>query len=488
MKKNTKYSVLIAAALLAVTPVAINNLSNNDGSIVVKADTVPETGKDAEHAYTVESTYDSDVKVNETNKVRMTSGLTDCDITDWLGEHVQFTVSGKSVDQTDENEQDLTIRNKDGNDVAVSGSGAMQMQPGYKLSVSATLAGAKPNTWYKWKLRQTVNDKIEGNSKISDPVKEVEKRFTGGLPKNVNSIFKEENKPDGIYVKAKTDKFGEFPEASSPDKDEHGFTLLDIDLGSDQMTQPVIFEIVDTNYNGSDAIDIPHNPEYVGKPADVITENGHDEDVIGSDSTDVSNSIDDHELTSEDSTVDNGTDFVPTPLPELEKPKEIQSPVKDIPLKANKAVMLIKDAFVYNGKGEAVRYKFDKNHQIVITKDEGNYLLKRKYDKITISAKRFMNNHWFYKIADDQYVRANDVGKRFKIQKIKTHGTIKASKKHKVRLYKANGQYAKKYLAKTKKNVYFDKKMFVKNSVFYHIKVKGENYENYWVRKSSIKF
>ena len=31
--------------------------------------------------------------------------------------------------------------------------------------------------------------------------------------------------------------------------------------------------------------------------------------------------------------------------------------------------MLIKDAFVYNGKGEAVRYKFDKNHQIVITKD-----------------------------------------------------------------------------------------------------------------------
>ena len=55
-------------------------------------------------------------------------------------------------------------------------------------------------------------------------------------------------------------------------------------------------------------------------------------------------------------------------------------------------------------------------------------------------------------------------------------------------IYKANGQYAKKYLAKTKKNVYFDKKMFVKNSVFYHIKVKGENYENYWVRKSSIKF
>lgn len=68
---------------------------------------------------------------------------------------------------------------------------------------------------------------------------------------------------------------------------------------------------------------------------------------------------------------------------------------------------------------------------------------------------------------------------------IKTHGTIKASKKHKVRLYEANGQYAKKYLAKTKKNVYFDKKMFVKNSVFYHIKGKGENY---WVRKSSIKF
>lgn len=57
--------------------------------------------------------------------------------------------------------------------------------------------------------------------------------------------------------------------------------------------------------------------------------------------------------------------------------------------------------------------------------------------------------------------------------------TINA-KKAKVRLFNAKGKYIKKYLNKTKK-VRFDRKKFVKGSIFYHIKG-----TKYWVRLSNI--
>ncbi len=37
MKRSTKYSVLIAATLLAVSPVVIDNVNHNNGNAIVKA-------------------------------------------------------------------------------------------------------------------------------------------------------------------------------------------------------------------------------------------------------------------------------------------------------------------------------------------------------------------------------------------------------------------------------------------------------------------
>ncbi|AEG40559.1 hypothetical protein [Lactobacillus kefiranofaciens] len=56
MKRSTKYSVLIAATLLAVSLVVIDNVNHNNGNAIVKA-AVNQPG-DMVKPYKVKSSYD----------------------------------------------------------------------------------------------------------------------------------------------------------------------------------------------------------------------------------------------------------------------------------------------------------------------------------------------------------------------------------------------------------------------------------------------
>ncbi|KRO06853.1 hypothetical protein IV62_GL000327 [Lactobacillus helveticus] len=65
---------MIAATLLAVSPVVIDNVNHNNGNAIVKA-AVNQPG-DMVKPYKVKSSYDGNIKENKPNKVRWTSELT----------------------------------------------------------------------------------------------------------------------------------------------------------------------------------------------------------------------------------------------------------------------------------------------------------------------------------------------------------------------------------------------------------------------------
>lgn len=151
--------------------------------------------------------------------------------------------------------------------------------------------------------------------------------------------------------------------------------------------------------------------------------------------------------------------------------------------------MLIHNAFVYDEHGNALTYEYVKGGAIKYTHNKGNYAVLKAYNDIKIYAKKTINGKLFYRIAKDKpyYVKAANVGKKLKTQKVNISYTIKVSKKSKVRLYNSKGKYLKKYIAKNKK-VIFDQKKFIKDSVFYHIKSYGKGHakSGYWVRKENI--
>ncbi|WP_236658539.1 hypothetical protein, partial [Lactobacillus helveticus] len=282
--------------------------------------------------------------------------LTDDDVVNYFNKHVHIKydnnlvterddtyIGNKSVDDMTEDEikaienergyrlenwnqeNVLTIENEKGQTVSRQDDQPMLLQPGYKIAISAGLANTMPNKWYKWKVQKDIHDKLNGTSNYSDPVTEAKKQFkselseNNKLPKNIQDrVIRTTEKDGSTYLEEQADEDGNLPEAVSPETDKYGNPVVDVDLGYEQVTPPVIFEFVKEDGTEEDKlIDISHTSED-GKPADKIDENGHREDIIGSDSKDVDKTdepiIDASDANWGTDPIDDGTPFEPKDL------------------------------------------------------------------------------------------------------------------------------------------------------------------------------
>ncbi|WP_236695760.1 hypothetical protein [Lactobacillus kefiranofaciens] len=205
--------------------------------------------------------------------------LTDDDVVNYFNKHVHIKydnnlvterddtyIGNKSVDDMTEDEikaienergyrlenwnqeNVLTIENEKGQTVSRQDDQPMLLQPGYKIAISAGLANTMPNKCYKWKVQKDIHDKLNGTSNYSDPVTEAKKQFkselseNNELPKNIQDrVIRTTEKDGSTYLEEQADEDGNLPEAVSPETDKYGNPVVDVDLGSEQVTPPVIF-------------------------------------------------------------------------------------------------------------------------------------------------------------------------------------------------------------------------------------------------------
>ena len=135
-----------------------------------------------------------------------------------------------------------------------------------------------------------------------------------------------------------------------------------------------------------------------------------------------------------------------------------------------KRIRLTHNAYVYTKAFKVVKYK---NHKNIVLK-KGHYIKAWNKGKIvTIKGKKF------YQIGKNRFVKvANTVNKKAK--KNYVLATVKGRKNHKVRVYLANGKFAKKYVYGQKAYKLAEKKT-IKGKTYYRIYGK-----NLWVRASKI--
>ena len=133
-----------------------------------------------------------------------------------------------------------------------------------------------------------------------------------------------------------------------------------------------------------------------------------------------------------------------------------------------KTIHLTRDSYVYTRDLKPVRTK---SHKKVVLK-KNCYLKALKSGKIvTIKGKKF------YQIGKNRFVRvSNTVAKKAHV-----FATIKARKNHKVRVYLANGKFAKKYVLGQKTYKFAEKKT-IKGKTYYRISGK-----KLWVRAKDLK-
>lgn len=135
-----------------------------------------------------------------------------------------------------------------------------------------------------------------------------------------------------------------------------------------------------------------------------------------------------------------------------------------------KNIRLTHNAYVYTKELKVVKNKTHKN----IMLKKGHYVKAWNKGKIvTIKGKKF------YQIGKNRFVKvANTINKR--AEKNYVLATVKGRKNHKVRVYLANGKFAKKYVL-AKKTYKLAEKKTIKDNTYYRIYGK-----KLWVRASNI--
>lgn len=542
MRKKYRYSIFIASAILACAPLAMSNTMGNNhvvkaavqpnqdssakpvagkNSSTQQADGVSETdikssvesgansiGKDSqvgntsnsgtntpvltsndsndtkntvqngteEAPYQITTKYDQNWQ--KENKVKWTKGLTDDDIRNYFMNHVHFYIKDKeatsdsfrNIEKGDivkkENEvgytttidrlesTDSELLNEKGQDLDRSDNAPILLEPNYKFIISPAFSPEGghllPNKWYSWKI----TDDSEFSENLSS---DIEKRV-------------KENKTNQTVME-QTDDHGKLPLIQ---KGKNDFNTL----GQTSLAKPITFII--SSSTDPDVMTISHSDDYVGKPADIVNNtpvvpDGGDKNKDHDADDEINNDNDSNSSNWNNAPVDNGTNFTFTQLPTTTKKtdttKNTETKDNNKPAVNLKNLVLIHDAIVYDKNGKAVL-------------KHGAYQMKQMHHKIVIldhGKKYRINGEWFYRIGKNEYIKVSSVGTVSKTQKIHTRGTIKASHRYGVKLYSSNGKYLKKFLSKSKK-VQFDQKKFMKHAVFYRIKG-----TKIWVRAANVK-
>lgn len=473
MKKRYRYSIFIASAILACTPIAISNLSNN--SQVVKADVqpngngsdsgqsgkgntpapAPATNQHPTPAPSPEGKEDKPYKLSDqlddmSTNIKWNKDLTEEDLISYFRQNAHFKIDDTVKTDAKMSAPDVYVTNDKGQNVNLSTAGhdvSMLLEPGYKVKMRLVPRQLSANTWYSWTM--TPDDWGNTYSVSEDLPADIQNRI---VEKNGSLI--EKTGPDG-YLPTK-------------DIGQNKYEFL----GEGNFGQSITFTIS----QNADATSITHNTNIIGKPADVIggvpvvpngSNNGQNAD------SDFNNDVDSNSTNWNSAPTNNGTGFN---VSSIASNSDDQN-TNDNETKNNKQssktknLVLTHNAFVYDKNGK------------VISK-HSSYRMKRLFGKVHVldhGKKYRIRGQWYYRIGKDQYIKVSNVGViTNKVQKVNTRGTIQASKKYGVKLYSANGKYLKKFLTKSKK-VKFDKKKFMKRNIFYRIKG-----TKIWVRAANI--
>ena len=458
-------------------------------------------GDTLETARVITYQYTSDMHT----EIKATKGLTVGDIAHYYRKHARLLMDGKYLIEGNptfiaEDKDDREVRRSDDPE-------SLLLEPGDQVAFTLDLVGLfQSNKWFKWQLP---NDGFMH----FDPVKEAQVGL-GSIPDDIANRIHEDKSTNTIALK--TDDKGILPRIiGSKDLPNSKYRRV-FRFGTNQIAPIVIFTISDGA--NKDAIEIPHNPEIVGKQRNYIGNApvAPTDDNKGNQATDnkgnqvVNNDIPDDENSSSSNekeiSTNNETDFQFTQASTTDVEntiKESEANSKDVTTtektgsdskdtaESNNSVSNDENITTSNDVGNLIfihnAYIYRKDGKLVSKR--GAYRYKSLYSKAkildgghTTSIKIGKKVYKCYRIGKNEYVKVANIGKTPKPQKVNTRGTIKASSKYGVKLYNSKGKFTKKILTKSKK-VRFDQKKFMRGTVFYRIKG-----TNTWVRKGNIKF
>lgn len=507
MKKSTRYSAVIAAALLAVAPMAMSNVvkadekptvSQNNGSnqtqnVKQNGDTNTAAGntqsgstntgaqsgntgnnsglndtnddKDNPSLKTVEeelkelqqksksiSVY-SDPKATNPTPVTWKQGLSAQDVTNIYTQQMAFPV----VDGKQSDGGTITRVYRDGKIVRDQNN----LQIGDRVEVSAYVDGfsgeLEKNTWYTWLQDDSFEDNYKNFRKSATSLPEQ-------LPESILKRIDDFPVTDSTHtmhkrqIFAETDDNGLLPYIPSDNPEYPAWSLR---FGQ---FEPHIFTIVaptsqTTTPQSSQATQpteaAPSNPT-PAQPTEA-------QPTIP---TPVQPTEAQPTIPTQPTQATKAQPTTPRKTSQTTTAKKSNTSTSSSSSAAKKTLILKHNAYIYNKNGKRVG-------KIVLKKNND---LKVKSTKIvTIKGKKY------YQVGKNQYVKVANTAVKPQATKVSTKGTVKGLKKSRIRLYDANGKALKKTV-NGKKSLKFSAKKKIKGHLYYRIKG-----TNSWIRASKVR-
>lgn len=473
MKKSTKYSAFIIAALLAVAPVAISgtvkadekpdvaqsinnkNVNNSDKTVTNKNnnnqkdnDTNSTTNNPVknmdyatfanqkqnfrekygdgtkEHPFTIDAEAELKRPVSLKSLDPMELGQVADDHIDYLSNHNQimvydYTPDGHpmSRDEQENIEYYYNIYDKNGKELVLDDND--NLNNGDTIVFNGGLnddAKLNANAWYSWSQPKTLEEYLG-------------KHLTSDLTKY---DFEETKMTKGGYlVAAKTDSNGNFAKVNV-DNDNEPESITEYIFAP---TELKFFILSLSDLQPTTPVETPTQPTEVVQPtqASQVTETAQP--------------------------------TVPT-----QDVNQATNPVETSVVK--KPLMLKHNAFIYTKHGKLV-------------KKHGIYEVLKKYEDIKPlkNAKIVkIKGKKFYQIGKNRYIKVANTTIKPGIKKISTKGIVKGTKHTQIRLYNTNGKYIKKHI-KGMKHLKFNAKKIIKGHLYYRIKG-----TNNWIRANKVRF
>lgn len=443
MKKSIRYSSVIAAALLAVSPVLSSNVASAaETKTEVKSDTKKDTAttpatKNDKKTETAKAGDSIDNPIKLTSKADMSNveveykdGMKVSDIINNLHKKSHIYAGDKEITQYG---TIYTMRDKDDKPLL------KELSAGDKVVTHAVVSsGLEPNTWYQWTQSDAPYvqnaDKMAGRYEI--------KKLS-----------------DGKYqVSVKTDDKGNLETFYRDKTDPKKLNVVGIEYNTSPISATLVepSTTVDTSTTTDDTTSsttTDTTPATDTKTEDTKADETKKEDTKqDSATTEKTDTKEDTPATTTDSTSKTATTTVSTTKAKSTK------------------LMLKHNSYVYTKAGKATK----KNGKRVLLKKNKFIVALDKAKTYTIKHKKF------YRIGKNQYVKVANTTARPKIKTIKKTAVVKANKNTKVRLYNADGQLTKKTV-KGQKSIKLDRQQTMNGKKCYRIKG-----TNNWILASKV--
>lgn len=479
VKKTIRYSSVIAAALLAVSPVLSSNVANAaETKTAVKADANKETAKtpatkDDKKTESAKAGDSIDNPIKLTSKadvsnveVEYKDGLRVKDVVNYLTSKVKVFADGKEIKV---NGSGGYIRDKDGKII-----NSTPKNPNPKLKVGDTVEistyvdyGLKPNTWYQWTKTSYSEPSIFYTSKNG----KINAGDDTGIPAEIKANYQIKVVGENKYqITEKTNKYGLLV-TNGNDKDGNWYQAGT----SYQPDRRVTGKIVDSKTKDAVEIPVESTNDQTQPTTPAVTPSTDDTTSTPSQTpADTNSSADTSATITDTKTEDTKTDEVKKDsTASTEATTQKEDTVKDTSTattttaktestktaKAKSTKLMLKhNAYVYSKAGKA-------------TKKHGKRILLKKNKFITVldQAKVYtIKNKKFYRIGKNQYVKVANTTARPAIKTIKKTAVVKGNKTTKVRLYNSEGQLTKKTV-KGKKSIKLDRQQKMNGKECYRI-------------------